>query len=99
MFLTELPADQYGNRPMVPGPPQVIEVEPYTDEDGDMWWRVLAPQSFAKVWPDLAPHNRWVEVEGPARSMDEQEYVAVLESAGVAERYLERARFRANASI
>lgn len=90
-FVVQLPLDKYGNTAM---PDAVIEVEPYEDTFGESW-RVLAPQNISSRWSSISPRTYlYAEVAGPARALNDREYLQALIDAKVDPRYIERAQAR-----
>lgn len=94
-FVTVLPIDQYGNRSFMEAQPVVVEVVEGR-EAGYPVYTVIAPEPFKLRCPYFSSrgYNTWIEVEGPARTLTEYEYVELLEKAGVEERYITWAKHR-----
>ena len=80
MFITFLPADQYGN---LPYGCVVLEVTQETKQVGNVnneSLNVLAPSSFA--WKSIDPTRYpWIEVDGPARLLTDDEWYTLIEQA------------------
>jgi hypothetical protein len=77
-FYLEMPKDEYFNTGhpygVIEGDPEVYEASPGLGPQ----IKVTAPASFAKRWPTVLAMHGWVEVEGPARSMEYEEYRAYI---------------------
>jgi hypothetical protein len=75
IFITELPADKYGNRLYTNNQAHVIEVEPISEYS----WKVIAPDEFKAKWPTIRQWaDQWQEVSGPARLLSRAEYKALI---------------------
>lgn len=92
-FVVPLPRDEYGNTGYV-RPLPVIEVEEVNGPFGTDW-NVVAPPSFKARYSALSPRAQpYAIVAGPARELNDQEYLQVLIDTGVDARYIARAKAR-----
>jgi hypothetical protein len=85
MFVIELPADEYGNLAFTAGKVAVLEVEQVEERMSERYvhisYKPSAPQYFVDNWPSGFMARGWIEVDGPARFLTEQEYVTLLKQA------------------
>lgn len=79
-FYIELPEDKHGNPYYAY---TVIEALPDSESDrffGFSRYRVLGPPEFTSRWKEVgSSSSRWVETEGPARSLTRDEWLAIVQ--------------------
>ncbi len=85
-YFTELPVDEFGNRGHTNSKPRVIE----GTIEGELI-RVISPKNYPWTTLEL---SLFVEVEGPARELTEEEYIKALEKAGVDPAHITSAKRR-----
>lgn len=94
-FALVLPLDDQGNT--LGRRDFIVEVKQVEDTRfGQYEYHILAPENMKNTWEKINRYSPFVEVEGPARQITNEEWVALIEEAvnqgKIDKRYLKRAR-------